>query len=138
MSENASPTPVAPARPPSGFPLAHARYRNYVLFALTSVFMFVGGVGLLLGVRALGQGPEAWAQYLDALGHPAVLALSLAVFGFSVYFTLRWMWIGRKIMVGRVGPVPGPPIPMAGLGLGGIALCFATGIGVLLLLGGVL
>ena len=129
-------TPTAPARPPSGFPLAHGRYRNYLLFAVTSVFMSVGAVWLLLGARALGRGPEAWARYLDALANPAALVLNLAVFGFSLYFAVRWLWIGRKIVVGRVGPVPGPPLPMAVLGLGGVALSFATLLGVLLLLGG--
>ena len=34
-------TPTAPARAPSGFPFAFYRYRNYTIFAFTSIPMAI-------------------------------------------------------------------------------------------------
>ena len=139
MSETATPrTPMAPPLPPQGFPLGYARYRNYVLFACTSIFMFIGAAVLLLGVRALANGPEAWARYLDGLGQPVALVLSAVVLAFSLYFVIRWSWIGRKIGVGRVGPVPRNPLPMPVIGIAPIVLFALVWVVVLMVLGGAL
>ena len=139
MSETATPkTPMAPPLPPQGFPLGHARYRTYILFACTSIFMFIGAAVLLLGVRALANGPDAWARYLAALGQPAALVLSLIVLAFSVYFVIRWSWIGRKIGVGRVGPIPRNPLPMPVIGIAPIAVFAVVWVIVLMVLGGAL
>ena len=116
-------TPTAPARAPSGFPVGFYRYRNYTLFALTSVFMALGCYGLLEGLHALAQGEEAWNAWLAALAKPPFLVLSLAILGFTIYFAVRFFWVGRKIAKGRIGPIPGPPLPMFALGvlpIGGI------------------
>jgi fumarate reductase subunit C len=116
-------TPTARPRPPSGFPIGFYRYRNYILFAATSVFMALGGFALLEGLHALAKGEQAWNDWLAALAKPHFFALSLAIFGFTVYFAIRFFWVGRKIAVGRIGPIPGPPLPMFALGvlpIGGI------------------
>jgi fumarate reductase subunit C len=111
-------TRTAPPLKPGGWPLAHARYRNYLLFALTSVFMGAAALLLLAGVQALGQGKEAWRAYLAWLGTPAIRALSWACLLFTLYFTTRWAWLTRKIAAGRVGPIPRPPFPLFVLFLG--------------------
>ncbi len=138
MSQTTSPTRVAPARPPSGWPLGHARYRNYVLFAFTSVFMAIASVQLLLGVRALADGPEAWQGYLGSMSSGPTLALSWVVLAFTVYFTIRWAWLTRKIAVGRVGPIPGPGLPLPVLFVGVLGVFVAGFVVTLLVLGGVL
>ncbi len=113
----AAPTPertrTSPARPPDGWPLAHGRYRNYLAFAATSLFMALGCVMLLFGVSALGRGPEAWRAYLDALGSPLALLTTLVVLANAVYFALRFGWVGRKIAGARLAGIPvAPPGPL--------------------------
>jgi len=110
-------TPTAPARPPAGFPVGFYRYRNYVLFAATSVFMGLGCVGLLEALHALGKGEAAWNEYLAEMAKPHNLALSTVVLGFTLYFVIRFAWVGRKIAAGRIGPIPKPPLPMPVLGV---------------------
>jgi Fumarate reductase subunit C len=110
-------TPTAPARKPSGFPLGFYRYRNYTIFAATSIPMAVAAVELILGVRALGRGEEAWNAWLASLATPGVRTLNLICLAFSLYFAFRFGWVGRKIAVGRIGPIPGPPLPMPILGV---------------------
>ncbi len=113
----ASKTRTAPPRPPSGFPLGFYRYRNYVLFAATSVFMALGCVGLLEALHALGSGEEAWKAFLANMARPHNLVFSLVVLLFTIYFAFRFGWVGRKIGAGRIGPLPRPPLPMPVLGV---------------------
>ena len=110
-------TRTARARGPNGFPFGFYRYRNYVLFAATSVFMALGCVGLLEGLHALGQGPEAWRAWLSEMNSGPELALSTLVLGMTLYFAFRFGWVGRKIGAGRIGPVPPPRLPLPILGL---------------------
>lgn len=131
-------TRTSPARAPSGFPFGFSRYRNYVLFAATSVFMALGCIGLLEGLYALSKGPEAWNAWLAHMAQPFDLALSLLVLGFTLYFVFRFGWVGRKIGAGRIGPLPRPPLPLPVLGLaplGGFATLWLI---LLAILGGLL
>jgi fumarate reductase subunit C len=132
----ASRTRTAPPRKPGGWPLAHSRYRNYLLFALTSVFMGAAALLLLAGVQALGQGKDAWRAYLAWLGTPPIRALSWISLLFTLYFTVRWAWLTRKIAAGRVGPIPRPPLPLFVLFLGTLGAFFVGLIVTLMIVGG--
>ncbi|MFI5314184.1 MAG: hypothetical protein ACHQ6T_00655 [Myxococcota bacterium] len=116
-AQTAEKTRTAPARPPSGFPFGFYRYRNYVLFAATSVFMALGCFALLEGLHALSRGEAAWNAWLAALAAPPFLALSTVILLFTLYFVFRFGWVGRKIGAGRVGPLPRPPLPLPLLGV---------------------
>ena len=118
--------------------MAHPRYRNYILFALTSVFMGIGAILLLQGVQALGQGEAAWDAYLASMASTPMRLLSLLVLGFTLYFMIRWAWLSRKIGAGRVGPIPGPGLPLPVLFLGLLVAFTARLIVTLMILGGVL
>jgi hypothetical protein len=131
-------TRTAPSRGPSGFPVGFYRYRNYVLFASTSVFMALGCVALLEGLHALSQGPEAWQAWLATMSQPHNLALSTLVLAMTLYFVIRWGWVGRKIGAGRVGPIPRPPLPMPLLGVAPIGGFVTLWLILLAILGGVL
>ena len=136
MSEHTSKTRTAPPRPPDGWPFQHGRYRSYVLFALTGVFMAIGCIHLLMGVAALGAGEQAWRDYLASMGSPLMLGLNLIVIGFTVFFAIRWGWVGRKIAAGRVGPIPGPPLPLPVLGAAPVGGFVAVWLVLILILGG--
>ena len=96
----AAPTPTLPARAPDGYRFRFSNYRNYVLFAATSLFMAVACIILLVGVNALANGEEAWNAYRAGLGSPVMLLLSSVVLIFTLYFALRFGWVGRKIPFG--------------------------------------
>ncbi len=133
-----APTRTLPARAPDGWIFRYSHYRNYILFAATSVFMAIACVVLLFGIRALAGGEQAWNDYLAALGSPALLLLNSVVLLFTLYFALRFGWVGRKIPAGaKIGPIPlAPPVPMALLGLVPIGGFVTLWIVVLLVLGG--
>ncbi len=97
-------TRTLPARAPDGFPFGFRRYRNYVVFAFTAFPMALSAVILLFGLAALGRGESAWQGYLASLSSAPAIVLSLVLLGFTLYFAIRWGWVGRKIAAGRVGP----------------------------------
>ena len=103
---HASPTRTLPRRMPDGFWMQHTRYRNYVLFAATGLVLALVNVVLLLGVRALATSVAAWESYLAVLGSiPGVLFVLLLLLG-TVYFALRFTYVGRKIPGVKLGPMP--------------------------------
>ncbi|MCP5067679.1 MAG: hypothetical protein GY946_14040 [bacterium] len=131
-------TRTAPAHAPNGFPFGFRRYRSYTLFAATALPMALAAVVLLFGVAALGSGEEAWNSFLGALSSPVAIVISLIMLAASVYFAIRFGWVGRKIAAGRIGPIPGPPLPLPLLGvapLGGMVVGWLL---ILAILGGVL
>jgi len=133
-------TRTAAPRVPEGWFTGHHRYRNYILFGFTCVPMLVGTAMLLWGVCALGRGAEAWNAYLAALASPLAITTTLIVLGFTLYFAIRWSWVGRKIPAGakiRGMPIAPPaPMPVHGiLPLGGFVLVWIV---TLLALGGVI
>lgn len=140
-SDSAKPqTRTAPPRVPSGWFVGHYRYRNYVLFGFTCVPMLAACAFLLWGVCALGRGSEAWSAYLAAMATLPALATSVLALVFTLYFAIRWSWVGRKIPAGAkiMGfPIAPPaPMPLHGiLPLGGFVTLWIV---VLLILGGVI
>jgi hypothetical protein len=138
QAPTAEKTRTAAPRPPAGFPFRFYRYRNYVVFAATSVFMALGCVGLLEALYALGRGEEAWKEFLANMAKPHNLVLSLVVLGFTLYFVLRFAWVGRKIAAGRIGPIPRPPLPMPLLGVAPIGGFLTLWLILLAILAGVL
>ena len=129
-------TRTAPARAPDGWWSGHPRYRNYVFFAASGVPLALACVVLLLGVRALGQGHAAWQAYLAQLGSlPGQLGCWLLLLG-TIFFSVRWLRVGVKIPLVRIGPLPAPPAPVIWVAhFAGLLTLTAL---VLLVLGGVI
>ncbi len=107
-----SPTRTAPARPPAGWWTGHPHYLVYVLFTATGFVLVADCALLLCGIRALGQGSAAWYAYLDALGSPLGTLLCVALLIGTLFFALRWLWVGVKIPLVQLGPLPAPPEPV--------------------------
>ncbi len=138
MSSLGPRTRTIPARPPDGWILGYSHYRSYFLFGATGIFMAIACVVLLVGISALGRGEEAWSEYLTMLGSPLMLLVNSVVLVFTIYFALRFGWVGRKIPAGgKLGPIPmAPGIPMPLLGVLPIGGSVTLWIVVLLILGG--
>jgi len=133
-----SKTPTAASRKPSGFPMGFYRYRNYTLFAFTSVPIMLCATALIEGANALSHGKEAWEAWLANMAKPHWLALSWVCLGFVLYFAIRFGWVGRKIAAGRIGPVPRPPLPLFLLGVAPLGGFVTVWLILLAILGGAL
>lgn len=105
---SASSTPTLSARAPDGWWMSHKRYRYYIFFAIASGVLSLGSLVLLLAVRALAQGSQAWTGFQAMLGSPAGLLLSVVVLVPTCFFSLRWLRVGVKIPQVKLGPMPAP------------------------------
>ena len=77
-------------------------YTMFVLRELTSVFVAFFALVLLWELRALVQGPEAYAQFLARLRTPLFLALDVVAFLFVLFHAITWLNLTPKAMVVRL------------------------------------
>lgn len=77
-------------------------YTWFVLRELTSVFVAFFAVVYLWQLRALAQGPDAYAQFLGRLKTPFFLTLDTVAFLFVLFHAITWFNLTPKAMVVRV------------------------------------
>ena len=82
--------------------LQNPTYAFFVARELTSVFVAFFAVVLLWQVRALAQGPEAYAGFLARLRTPLFLALNGVAFLFVLFHAITWFNLAPKAMVVRL------------------------------------
>jgi fumarate reductase subunit C len=82
--------------------LQNPRYAGFVLRELTSVFVALFAAVLLWQLRALVQGPEAYAQFLARLATPPFLTLHAIAFAFVLFHAITWFNLAPKAMVVRL------------------------------------
>jgi fumarate reductase subunit C len=70
--------------------LGHARYKNYMLHEVSSLFVGLYMALLIYGLIKLGNGPDAWANFIDFVKSPIVVILSLIAFAFFIIHTVSW------------------------------------------------
>ena len=78
-------------------------YTGFVLRELTSVFVAFFALVCLWQLRALAQGPDAYAQFLARLKTPLFLTLDTVAFLFVLFHAITWFNLTPKAMVVRVG-----------------------------------
>ena len=77
-------------------------YAGFVLRELTSVFVAVFAGVLLWQVRALVEGPDAYARFLARLGTPAFLVLHGVALLFVLFHAVTWFNLAPKAVVVRL------------------------------------
>jgi len=82
--------------------LQNRSYTGFVLRELTSVFVAFFAVVYLWQLRALAQGPEAYAQVLARLGTPLFLMLDTVAFLFVLFHAITWFNLAPKAIVLRL------------------------------------
>lgn len=65
---------------------------------LTAIFVLGYLVYLILWIRRLGQGPEAYAAAIESARHPAVIALHAIALVGAVYHSITWFNLTPRIM----------------------------------------
>ena len=82
--------------------LQNRAYTGFVLRELTSVFVAFFALVSLWQVRALVQGPDAYAVFLARLGTPLFLVLHGVAFLFVLFHAVTWFNLAPKALVVRL------------------------------------
>jgi len=82
--------------------LQNRSYAGFVLRELTSIFVAFFALVSLWQLRALIQGPEAYAHFLARLKTPLFLALDGVAFVFVVFHAVTWFNLAPTAMVVRL------------------------------------
>lgn len=90
-------------------------YGKFVLRELTSVFVALFALVTLWQLRALAQGPEAYASAVARLETPLFLALHGVAFFGLIFHSITWFNLAPKAMVVRLGGRRLPDVVIAGL-----------------------
>lgn len=85
-------------RPISRWWMVERAYRGYVLRSLSSVVLLVWLLNVLVGLRRLGQGPYAWARWVEAQQQPVALALQVCVLVLALHHSATWLSLGPKLL----------------------------------------
>lgn len=106
--------PAAPAktfrRPlPATWWLTKRTWFLFVLRELTSVFVAAFAVEVVLLVRSVAAGPEAYERFLDAMKPGWTVGLHVVGLAFVVYHTVTWFVAAPKAMRLKIGEEPVPP-----------------------------
>ncbi len=92
----------------------HARF---ILRELTSVPVAFYAVILILQIRAMGLGPEAYTNFTDWLKTPLSLTLHVVSFPFVIYHSITWFNLAPKAIVIRIGKIRIPGLLIISLNL---------------------
>jgi fumarate reductase subunit C len=70
--------------------LTNARYKTYMVHEVSSIFVALYMIQLVVGVFYLASGPEAWESYLAFLRSPVIIFLTLVALVFFIIHTTSW------------------------------------------------
>ncbi|HZS05390.1 MAG TPA: fumarate reductase subunit C [Blastocatellia bacterium] len=84
-------------------------YLKFILRELTSLSVAYSVVILLTLLYCLSEGPAGYADFLDLMRSPLMIALSVLSFIFIMFHAISWFNLAPKAMTVRVGGrrVPG-------------------------------
>ena len=82
--------------------LRRRSYLAFILRELTSIFVAWFVVYLLLLIRAVSRGAEAYQQFLSWAAHPAMLLLNVIALAFIVFHAITWFNLAPQAMVVHV------------------------------------
>lgn len=89
-----------------------ARRRSYATFMLrelSSAFVALFVVELLLLVRAVARGPAAYESFLDTMANPAVIVVNLVALAFVLLHAITFANLTPRAMVVRLRGRTIPP-----------------------------
>lgn len=88
---------------------------KFITRELTSVFVASYAIVLLFQIRALAQGPEAYANFLAWLKTPVSIVFHAIAFLFVVFHSITWFNLAPKALVLRLGNNRVPDMVIAAL-----------------------
>lgn len=81
----------------------HPRYVRYMVREFSC--LFIGGWTLLAvwGLKALSEGPAAWAAFLELLRSPASIVVHVLTLAFAAYHSVTWFNLTPKALPVQLG-----------------------------------
>ena len=89
--------------------LGRPGYIRFMIREVTSVFIAVFLVELLVLVHKIGQGPQAWAEMVARLQAPGWIVFNVVALAFALYHTITWFKLTGVVQVVRLGEHKVPP-----------------------------
>lgn len=86
---------------------------KFIARELTSVCVAAYVVLLLFYVRAILNGPEAFASFSEALKSPLIIVVHVLMLGGLIFHSITWFNLAPKAMVIKLGDKPVPGILIA-------------------------
>jgi succinate dehydrogenase subunit C len=90
-------------------------YLRFILRELSSVFIAWFVVVVMLQIRAVSHGPEAYKEFEEWLRTPILVALNAISFFFVLFHTITWFNLAPKAMVVRLRGKRVPDLTIAAL-----------------------
>ena len=106
--------------------LGRPGYIRFMIREVTSVFIAIFLVVLLVQVHQVAQGPDAYAAMLGRLASPGWIVFNAVALLFALYHTVTWFKLTGVVQVVRVGDRLVPPaLVVAGtfVAWGVVSLC---------------
>jgi fumarate reductase subunit C len=88
-------------------------HMKFILRELTSVAVALYALVLLFQIRALAQGPEAYANFLTWLRTPVSIILHAIAFLFVLFHCITWFNLAPRALVIRIGKRRIPDVVIA-------------------------
>lgn len=70
--------------------MTHQRFKTYMLHEISSLFVAIYALILIIGLFRLGEGWEAWDGFVGFLASPLGIILHVVIFVFAVIHTMAW------------------------------------------------
>ncbi len=78
--------------------LTQPRYKRYMAREVTCLFIFAYTFLLIMGLKRLAEGPDAFNAFVQTLGSPLGVLFNLAVLIAAVYHSTSWFNVTPQAM----------------------------------------
>lgn len=103
MAEQVTRKPYVREVPRVRWFLRHPRYMRYMAREFSCLFIGAYTLMLVVGLKRLAEGPEAYAGFLEALGSPLAIAFHVLALVFSAYHSITWFRLTPKALPVQLG-----------------------------------
>ena len=98
MGEKMSRRPYVREVPPTTWYFRMPRYMRYMVREVTSIFIGIYTVIMLVGLMRLSEGPAQWQGFLDALKSPGSVTFQVLALLFALYNSFTWFNVAPKAL----------------------------------------
>jgi fumarate reductase subunit C len=78
-------------------------YLKFILRELSSIFVAWTVALVLFAIAAVVRGPGAWADFLETLRNPTLVATNVIALGFVLFHTVTWFNLAPHALAVRLG-----------------------------------
>jgi fumarate reductase subunit C len=114
-----------------GWWLRNPFFVKYMAREITSVFVALYALILLVGVVRLSQGEAPFEEWVASLGSAPAIALHMGLLGVFLYHTLSWFQVMPKTMAPIV--IGGRKVPAWAITAGGMAASLVASVAMLVI-----